>query len=166
MLAARWTRKVSGLVAAKTRIAAIRTATTMAIFLNIDLSNPFSETHHDLEAAVDHALGVERQRLEVHHAGQARVLHHLFIHAVAVLARFVYDPRKPDHLAGLELDAPRERSALAPLHVVGDALPVLERPVLAPDLAGLERHAAVGFDFLLRDGNNEPIDIAGHKRPP
>src|SRR5258708_1222762 len=164
MLAARWTRKVSGLVAAKTRSAAIRTATTMAIFLNIDLSKGlkyrFSETHHHLEAAVDHALGVERQRLEVHHAGQARVLHHLFIHAVAVLARLVYDPRKPDHLAGLELDAPRERGSLAPFHVVGDAFPVLERPMLAPDLAGFERHAAIGFDFLFGDPNNEPIDIA------
>src|SRR5258706_8549389 len=89
-----------------------------------------------------------------------------FFFAVAVLARFVYDPREPHYLASLELDAPRERGALAPFHVVCDALTVLERAVLPPDLAGLERHAAVGFDFLFGNRNNESIDVVGHEKSP
>src|SRR5713101_2590243 len=165
MLAERWTLKVSGLVAAYARSAAISTAMTIAIVLIMTISF-FSEAHHDLEAAVDHAFGVERQRFEVHHAGEARVLHHLGNHAVAVLAGLVHHPGKPDDFAGLELDASRERGALAPFHVVGDAFPVLERAVLAPDLARLERHAAVGFDFLFWDRYNESIDVVGHKKSP
>jgi hypothetical protein len=38
MLAVRWTRNVSGFVAAKPRTAAMRTMTTTAIFFNIQFS--------------------------------------------------------------------------------------------------------------------------------
>src|SRR5713226_5806173 len=47
MLVARWTRKVSGLVAAKMRTAASRTTTTIAIILNIDSSGTVLKSQGD-----------------------------------------------------------------------------------------------------------------------
>src|SRR5712692_5909779 len=47
MLVARWTRKVSGVVAAKMRIAASRTTTTIAIILNIDSSGTVLKSQGD-----------------------------------------------------------------------------------------------------------------------
>src|SRR3981189_2784927 len=40
-----------------------------------------------LKTAIDHALGVERQRLGIHHALEPRIGHHLGIDAVALRAR-------------------------------------------------------------------------------
>jgi hypothetical protein len=51
---------------------------------------------------------------------------------------------------------------LAHLHVLGDALQVLERPVLAPDLARRARDAAVLVDLVLRDRQDETIHVLGH----
>ena len=94
----------------------------------------------DLEAAVDHALGVEGHVLHVlraHHVGQARILHHLRVDAVTVRPRLVGDPREHHGLVLLALDALWEGRDLPHRDVVGDALLVLERAVLAPDLPGL-----------------------------
>src|SRR5262245_21487928 len=95
-----------------------------------DLTPDASQRHDRLEPAVDHALGVERHRLRVHHAGEARVLHHLRVDAIPVRARLEDDPRKEHDLAGLELDALRKRGELSWLDVIREALDVLERAVL------------------------------------
>src|SRR5262245_61667614 len=108
MLAVRWTRNVSGFIAASTRTAAAATSRTAAMTpsaLSIELSRvcldwktassldaPGSSLDHDLEAAVDHALGVEGHRLGVHRLRQALILHDLGVDAIAVLARLVDDP--------------------------------------------------------------------------
>src|SRR5688500_16065267 len=74
----------------------------------------------------------------------------------------VHDPREHHGLVRLELYALRERRDLALLHVVADAFPVFQRAVLAPDLAGLARHAAVGIDVALRNRYDESIYVLGH----
>src|SRR5688572_28614465 len=61
--------------------------------------------NQSLESAPEHALAVERQRLEVHHGGHARVLENLGVDAVAVRARPVDDVCEHHRLAGFELDA-------------------------------------------------------------
>src|SRR5712672_3202384 len=85
-----------------------------------------SGVDHHLESAPEHALAVERHVLRVHHLRQSLVLHDLGHDAIAMRARLVDDVREHDHLAGFELDALRERRALARLDVVGRALVVLE----------------------------------------
>src|SRR5688572_5622176 len=118
-----------------------------------------SEIDHHPEAAPEHAFAIERQRFGVGHRGQARVGHHLLVDAVALRARLVDDPGEDHRLVGLELDRLRERSELAGLHVVGDALAIFQRAVFAPDLAGLARHAPVCGQVLLRNGQYETVDI-------
>src|SRR6185436_13120157 len=103
----------------------------------------FLEVDDHLEAAVEEALAVERHLLRVHHRREALVLHHLLVHAVAVLAVLVDDPGEPHCFTRLQLYRLRKRGPLALLHVVGDALLVVERAVLAPDLAGLGGHLPV-----------------------
>src|SRR5690349_13900870 len=80
------------------------------------------EVHEHPEAAERHSLAVERHRLRIHHVREPRILHRLRVHPVAILARFVDDPREPDFLALLELHALRERHLPTVHHVVGDAL--------------------------------------------
>src|SRR6187455_2351449 len=80
----------------------------------------FLQVDHDLEAAVEEALAVERHLLRVHHRREALVFHDLLVDAVAVLAVLVDDPGKPHRLTRLELHRLRERGPLALLHVVGD----------------------------------------------
>src|SRR6266404_6874688 len=118
-----------------------------------------SRLHETLEPAIDHALGVERQRLCVHHAGQPLVGHHPGVDAIALPARLVGDPGKHHGFARLELDAARERGALADLDVVGNPFPVFQRAVLTPDLAGLLRHAAIGGKVFPWDRDDKSIDI-------
>src|SRR5262245_3262734 len=48
---------------------------------------------------------------------------------------------------------------LARLDVVGDALDVLEGPVVPPDLASFLRHAPVGCDVSLRDRYDISINV-------
>src|SRR5439155_16331728 len=118
-----------------------------------------SGVDHHLESAPEHALAVERHRLRVHHLRQALVLHDLGHDAVAMRARLVHDIREHHHLAGFELDALRERRALARLHVVGRALVVLERAVLAPDFSGKARQAAIRRQLSLRDRYHDCVDV-------
>src|SRR5258708_21902254 len=120
----------------------------------------------EFEAAVDHPLGVERHGFRVHHVGQARILHHLGVDAVPLRARLVHDIGEHHGLAGLLLDAARKRSALAPLHVVRDALPVFEGAVLLPNLARSSRQPAVGLQLPLRNRHYETIDVYGHAYSP
>src|SRR5262245_52072483 len=90
-----------------------------------------------VEAAIDHALGVEGHVLRVHHPGKTRVLHRLCVDLVAVRARLKDDPGEDHRLARLELDALREARKLSRLHVLGDVLADLERAMFAPDFSGL-----------------------------
>src|SRR2546427_2199037 len=119
----------------------------------------------DLESAPEPALAVERHRLRVHHLRQALVLHDLGVDAVAMRARLVHDIGEYHRLAGFQLDALRERRVLARLHVVGQALDVFQRAVVAPDLARRPRHAPVGRQFSLRDRYHESIYVS-HVSPP
>ena len=57
------------------------------------------EGNRDLEPAPNHALAIEWQVFRIHHFGKPRVLHHLGIDLIAVLAGLVDDPGKPDRLA-------------------------------------------------------------------
>src|SRR5947207_15154077 len=52
------------------------------------------KVYQHLEAAPKHALAVEGQLFRIHHAGEALVLHHLGIDAVALGARLVDDVGK------------------------------------------------------------------------
>src|SRR2546423_5940281 len=119
-----------------------------------------------LEAAPKHALAVEGQLFRIHHAGEALVLHHLGIDAVALGARLVDDVGKEHRLAGFLLHRARERGALADAHVVGQALAELERAVLAPHLACRARHAALGRQVSLRHGRHEAINVRHGSLPP
>src|SRR5258708_12207471 len=110
----------------------------------------------ELEAAVDHPLGVERHGFRVHHVGQARILHHLGVDAVPLRARLVHDIGEHHGLAGLLLDAARKRSALAPLHVVRDALPVFEGAVLLPNLPRSSPHPPVDLHLPLPTRHSQP----------
>src|SRR5437763_11296735 len=107
-----------------------------------------SEVDDDLEAAEEHALGVEWHLLRAH-PRHTRVAHHLGVYAIAMCARPVHDPREHHCLVALELDALRERSDLSRLHVVRDALAVFQRAVLSPGLAHLTGQATVGIDVAL-----------------
>src|SRR5258706_1873689 len=119
-----------------------------------------SEVDDDLEAAEDHALAVERHRLRIHHVFQARIGHHLLHDPVAVRAVLVDDVREPHHLVLLQLHRLRERSPLSRLHVVGDALLVVERAMVAPDLPGRARHLHVRLALLLRYRQYEPVHVS------
>src|SRR5262245_55964640 len=123
------------------------------------------EVDHSLEAAPDHALGIEGHRFGIHHLGKPLVLHHLRVDAVTSGARLVDDIGEHDGLAGLLLDAARERCSLSPLDVVGDAFAELQRAVLAPDLTRLGRHAPVGCKLLLRNRHDKSIDVAHGNAP-
>src|SRR5690606_19009925 len=59
-----------------------------------------------LEAAVDHPFAVEGHIVRI--ALQPRVLHHLLVELVALLARFVDDPGEHHDLVVLRLHGPRE----------------------------------------------------------
>src|SRR2546425_9042854 len=119
-----------------------------------------SGVDHHLESAPEHALAVERHVLRVHHLRQSLVLHDLGHDAVAMRARLVHDVREHHRLAGFELDALWDRSALARLHVVAGALVVLESAVLAPDFSGKPRQIAIGRQLSLGDRYNDCVDIS------
>src|SRR5262249_30367818 len=118
------------------------------------------EVDHSLEAAPDHALGVEGHCFGIHHLGKTLVLHHLRVDAVASGARLVDDIGEHYGLTGLLLDATREGCSLSPFDVVGDAFAELQRAVLAPDLARLARHPPVGCKLLLWNRHDKSIDVA------
>src|SRR5262245_17830376 len=118
-----------------------------------------------LETAEDHPLAVEGHRLRIHHLRKPRVLHHLRIDPIAVRARLVHDPGENHGLAGLELDAARERRPLSDLDIVGDIFPELESAVTAPNLAHRLGHATVGLEILLRDWHDESIDVSHVNAP-
>src|SRR5436190_20550878 len=118
-----------------------------------------SGVDHHLESSPEHALAVKRHRLRVHHLRQALVLHDLGHDAVAMCARLVHDVREHHHLAGFQLDALRERRALARLDVVGRALVVLEGAVLAPDFSRKPRKAAIRRQLPLRYRYHYCIDV-------
>src|SRR5690606_16962656 len=113
-----------------------------------------------LEAAPEHASGVERQGGRIH-VRQAGILHHRRVDAVPFLARGVADPGEHHHLVGLELDRLRERGDLAGLDVIGNALDVFQGAVLEPDPAGCFRERAVVVDPVLRYRKHETIHM-GH----
>src|SRR5687767_38391 len=95
----------------------------------------------------------------IHHLIEPRILHHLGVHAVAVLAGLKYNPREYYRLAALLLDRAREWHAKLHLEIIARAFPVLERAVIPPNLARLLRHPAVGFQVLLWHRKNISIDV-------
>src|SRR5882672_990288 len=123
------------------------------------------EGNHPLEPAEHHALAVERHRLRIHHVREPRILHRLRVHTIAILARFVNDPREPHLFALLELHALREGSVLADFDVVSHALVVTECAVVRPNLAGLQGHLLVLVAIAARYRNHESVDI-GHDSSP
>src|SRR5262245_56231916 len=80
--------------------------------------------------------------------------------------RLVDDPREPDLLACLELDALREGRVLARLHVVADAFDIGERAMITPDLGGQTRHLAIGCGIAFRNRKNEAINVIRHFESP
>src|SRR6267378_6759919 len=96
------------------RNAATSTPTALAMTLIIHSSGELFialRLDEDLEAAVEHAFVVEGHGLGIHHLRDTRVLHHLHVDAITMRARLEHDPRERHRLAGLELDASRERHA-------------------------------------------------------
>src|SRR6202022_2824265 len=120
---------------------------------------PASRLHEGFKPAIDHPLGVDRQLLRVHHVRQPLVGHHLGVDSVALRARLIGDPGEHHGLARLELDAAWERGELPDLDVHGNPFAVFQRTVLAPDLARLLRHAAVGPQVFLRHSDDKSIDV-------
>ena len=91
--------------------------------------------------------------------GESRVLHHFRVDAIAMRSRLICDPGEDHGLTGLELDAARERRPLSNLDVFRDVFPELEGAVIAPNLACLPRHAAIGLQIFLRNGHDESIHV-------
>src|SRR3546814_929992 len=142
-----------------TRTATLFPDTTLFRSSGIECSSSSSSQFHGRpEPAPDHALAVERHALRIH-AGEARVGHHLLVDAIALRARLVDDPCKHHDLAGLELDALRERGVLARLDIVGNAFDVLQRAMLFPDLPCLAGQVAVGDKILLWNRDYETVDV-------
>src|SRR5687768_18585704 len=77
-------------------------------------------------------------------------------------ARLEHDPGEDHGLAGLGPEPAREGRSPFDAQVLADALTVLEGAVLAPDLAGLLCHPAVGVHVLLRHRQDVAIDISSH----
>src|SRR5260221_1983622 len=119
-----------------------------------------SGAYQRLESAPEHALAVEGELLRVHHVREALVAEDFLHDAVALRARLVDDIGEHHGLARLELDALREGRVLARLYVVGDALQVFQRAVLAPHLPGLAGHRPVSRELPLRDGYYDCIDVS------
>src|SRR5262245_39346913 len=117
----------------------------------------------DLEAAIDHALGIEGHLVRITHALETPISHHLLEDAIALGARLVGDPGEDDRLAGLLLHAARKGRDLALGDVVGETFLVVERSMVTPDLARESGELLVLLEVLLRNGNDETIDI-GHDR--
>src|SRR3546814_20223309 len=86
-------------------------------------------------------------------------LHHLLVDAIALRPRLVDDPCKHHDLAGLELDALRERGVLARLDVVGNAFDVIQRAMLLPDLPCLSGQVSVCEKILPWNGDYETVDV-------
>src|SRR5688500_7024955 len=86
-----------------------------------------------LDAAVEHSPRVERHLAHVHVLG-AHLLHHLLVHPITVRARLEDDPREAHRLTRLDVDTRGERLAHLDVEVVADALEVLQRAVLHPQL--------------------------------
>src|SRR5215475_10806520 len=114
-----------------------------------------------LEAAPEHALGVERHRLRVHVA-QARILHGFGIDLVAVRARAVSSDADEHGLVRLEIDALRKRCDLSGRGIVGLDLEERQRAVLAPHLAEQLGALAIFTNVAVGDWNNINLDVASH----
>src|ERR1043166_251617 len=140
-----------------------RSSTSMLTSRSIEYSGDFVpralalQLEERLEAAVDQALAVERQVR--HFRLEPRVGHHFCVDFVALRARLRDDPGKDDDLVVLCLHRARERGELAIWDIVADALDVSGRTVLLPDFTDLARESLVGFQILLRHGNDETIDV-------
>src|SRR5688572_27945004 len=122
-------------------------------------SSQTSEIDNRPESAVHHALHIKRHRFRIHLRGELRILHHLGIDAIAMRPRLVDDPGEHHRLAWLQSSQARERNAHLHLEVVAEALAELERAVLSPDATRFLRYTAVGVDVLLRDGDDESVDV-------
>src|SRR6266545_3575969 len=119
-----------------------------------------SSDDENLESTVDQALAIERHRLRIHHVGQPRVFHDLGVHAIAMRARLVHDPREHHGFAALELHAPRKRRELSDLHVVAYPFLVVEGAVFPPDFSRLLGHAPVRRQVFQRYRYHKAVNVA------
>src|SRR5574341_658742 len=122
-----------------------------------------SRLDEDLEAAVAHALEVERHLLR-HRLGHARVLHDLRVHLVAVATGLVDDVGEDRHFSRAQPHQLREGQTELRLHVVPDALDIGHRPMLHPHPLAPLCHLLVGREILLRHRDQEAVDVA-HPSP-
>lgn len=122
--------------------------------------------HDRLEPAVAHALHVEGHllhllyHLRIVHRG---VTHDFLVDAVAVLARLEDDVGEDGRLARLEFEDLAQRHSHRILEVVCKAFLVIERAVLHPCSLTKFSHPAVHLHVLLRERDQESIDVV-HKR--
>ena len=93
------------------------------------------EVDHDLESTEGHALHIEGHGLRVHHLRHPRIFHNLRIHAVAMGARLVENPRKEDCLAWLCFREARKWDPHFRFKVLADALHIVQRAMFLPDPA-------------------------------
>ena len=75
-------------------------------------------------------------------------------------ARDLYTIHEKQTVSPLFTLASRGKATHFRLQVVAYAFPVLQGAVVAPDLAGPLRDAAIGLHVALRDGEDETIDVS------
>ena len=107
--------------------------------------------NHHLESAVRHALDVKRHIVFITHVIDTRILHNLGVHLVPVGLGFIDDVGEDYGLTRLEADALGERHAEGGggRQVVAEALLIVERAVVALDLAGLPGDLEVVLQLFL-----------------
>jgi hypothetical protein len=73
--------------------------------------------------------------------------------------RLIYDPGDNHGLPSLAAGELCKWDAAIGAHVLGDALVVVERPMLTPDFAGDRRNATIGSDIPLGNWDHKSVGI-------
>jgi len=107
------------------------------------------DLYEDFESAVDHTLRVEGHGLRVHRR-DARVLHDFCIDPIAMCPGLEYDPREYHSFSSLALDHFGKRNAPLPVKIISHTFPVLEGPMLTPNLSCFLSDATVCLQALRR----------------
>lgn len=116
-----------------------------------------------LESAVGHAGAVKGHGAFLADLGYAGIGEDLGIDLVAVGAGFEDGVGEDDGLAGVGSgEGGKGDETFLGLEGLAEAFAVLEGAVLSPDGGGLAGHGAVGFYFVLGDGEDESVDVFGH----
>src|SRR5258706_4797713 len=134
----------------------------MAVGRNGSWRSSCSARDERLEPAEEHALSIQQHL----HTGHAWVLHGFGVDLVTMGPRAISDYANEDGLVGFQGDALRERRDLSRGRVVGLDLDARESAVLAPDLHEGLGLLAISLDILLRDRDDEEIEIFVHDGSP